>query len=84
MKKDAGKLQRPSGIDDGFGNLGDGTGDQKTGGNNTDNGGEWKDGLDELGEEFVGSHTDGNGSQDNLKTKKRIDRVSMRVPKNDQ
>ena len=72
VKKDAGNLQRPSGVDDGFGNLGDGTGDQKTGGNHTNNGGEWKDGLDEFGEELVGGHTNGNGSQDNLKQREHM------------
>jgi hypothetical protein len=65
QKKDR-DLQRPSGIDDGIRDLGDSTGDEETSGDDTNNRGKREDLLDEFGEEFVGTHTNRNGSQNNL------------------
>lgn len=59
-------LKGHSGTKDRIGNLRDGTGNQETGGKNTDNWSEWKDSLDKAREELVGSHSDGNRSQDDL------------------
>mmetsp|Transcript_13711 Transcript_13711/g.27545 ORF Transcript_13711/g.27545 Transcript_13711/m.27545 type:complete len:239 (+) Transcript_13711:929-1645(+) len=66
MQQEDGKLQLETGIDDGFRNLGDGTGNQQTGRDNAHHGRDGKNGLDEFWEQLIGSHTNGDGSQDNL------------------
>lgn len=71
VEEEDGNLQRETRGQDGFGDLCDGTGDQQAGGKDTDDGGKRKNLLDKLGEEFVGGHTNSNGSQDNLRNKTR-------------
>ena len=66
MQQENGDLQRPSSINNGLGDLGDSASHQKAGRDDTDDGCKGKDLFDESREVFVGGHTDGNGSKDNL------------------
>jgi len=66
VEEDDGELKAHTGVEDGLGHLGDGTGDEEAGGNDADDGGEGEDGLDDLGEELVEAHTNGDGGEDDL------------------
>ena len=66
VEKEDGDLKAHAGVEDGLGHLGDGTGDEEAGGNDTDDGGEGEDSLDGLGEELVEGHTDSDGGEDDL------------------
>ena len=66
VEEEDGDLKAHTGVEDGLGHLGDGTGDEEAGGNDADDGGEGEDGLDDLGEELVEGHTDGDGGEDDL------------------
>ena len=59
-------LQVDTGIQDGISNLGHGARHEEACGNDADHGSEGQDGLDEFGEELVGRHPDGDGSEDDL------------------
>ena len=60
-------LQLQSGVHDRISDLGNGTSNEETSGDNADYGSKGKDLLDKVGEELVGRHTDGDGCQDHLK-----------------
>lgn len=59
-------LKAQSGIQNGFRDLGDGTGNQKARRQDTNEGSDWQDSLNKVGEVFVGGHTDSDRGQDNL------------------
>ena len=60
-------LKGKTSILNGVSNLSNGTSNQETSGDNTNNWGKRKDLLHQLREEFVQTHSNGNGCQDNLR-----------------
>mmetsp|Transcript_879 Transcript_879/g.2126 ORF Transcript_879/g.2126 Transcript_879/m.2126 type:complete len:218 (+) Transcript_879:627-1280(+) len=66
MKEQDWELQVDTGTQDGISNLGHGARHEEACGNDADHGSEGQDGLDEFGEELVGRHPNGDGSEDDL------------------
>lgn len=59
-------LKSNTSIQNRISNLCHGTSHKKTGRNNTNHGSKWKDGLNKVGEELIGCHSNSNGGKDNL------------------